>query len=226
MTSFAILNFVFLNILRLFRRLNTFLFAPCGSVYHKKLIWVTILGFIFINSFTYDFATLKFLSLTVIILKDKIFIMANNIILSFFFFWLFTLTLVVLKLKSHYYNLISRTKKTSIDEILDQILFNDEQFKKEIESLKSQLNQQINQGKFHLQKIGLVRFDPFERMAGEQSFVLALLDNEDNGIVLNFISTKEGLRVYTKRIKNRQAVDMELSQEEKEAIKNASLFHK
>jgi len=164
--------------------------------------------------------------LTVIILKDKIFIMINNIILSFFFFWIFALTLIILKLKSHYYNLISRTKKSNIDEILDKIIFDNEKINKEIESLKNRLNQQIDQSKFYLQKIGLVRFDPFERMAGEQSFVLALLDKEDNGIVINFINTKEGLRVYTKRIKSKQGVDIELSQEEKEAIKNASHFYK
>jgi len=147
--------------------------------------------------------------------------MGNNLILSFFFFWLLVLTLIIFKLRNHYYNLITRTKKEKIDEILDKILLNEDELKKEINTIKERLDQEINQSRFHLQKIGLVRFNPFERIAGEQSFVLALLDGEDNGLTINFIYTKEGLRVYTKRIKNGQGVEIELSSEEKEAIKKS-----
>ena len=147
--------------------------------------------------------------------------MVNNLILSFFFFWILALTLIVFKLRNHYYNLITCTKREKIDEILDQILLHQDELKKEINTIKKSLDQEINQSRFHLQKIGLVRFNPFERIAGEQSFVLALLDGEDNGLTINFIYTKEGLRVYTKKIKNGQRVDIELSSEEKEAIKKA-----
>ena len=70
------------------------------------------------------------------------------------------------------------------------------------------------------QKIGIVRFNPFNDMGGNQSFVIALLDNKDNGFVISSLFIKEGNRVYAKSIKNGQS-DYPLSGEEKEALERA-----
>ena len=89
-------------------------------------------------------------------------------------------------------------------------------------TLKKELKEEILSSRLHIQKIGLVRFNPFERMGGEQSFIIALLDKEENGLTLNFIHTKEGLRVYTKKIKNGKVEEYDLSEEEKKAIEKSS----
>ncbi len=138
-----------------------------------------------------------------------------------FFIWLLTLTFIIFKLRSHYYNLVSRTRKRNIDDILDHLLNTNDNFKKEISLIKKELDEEINKSKFHLQKIGLVRFNPFERIGGEQSFVLAFLDAENNGLIINFIYTRDGLRVYTKKVKKGKGEKHELSEEEQEAIKNS-----
>lgn len=70
------------------------------------------------------------------------------------------------------------------------------------------------------QKIGVVRFNPFNGMGGNQSFVIAMLDDENNGFVLSSIFIKEGNRVYAKTIKNGKS-DHLLSNEENEAISKA-----
>lgn len=138
-----------------------------------------------------------------------------------FFIWLLTLTFIILKLRSHYYNLVSRTRKRKIDDVLDHLLNTNDNFKKQISLIKKELDEEINKSKFHLQKIGLVRFNPFERMGGEQSFVLAFLDAEYNGLIINFIYTRDGLRVYTKKVKKGKGEKYELSKEEQEAIENS-----
>lgn len=145
----------------------------------------------------------------------------NNLILTIFFFWLLVLTLYFLKLRQHYYYLTSKTQKDTLDEILEKILKEDEEFKKEIDFLKNELNKLINSSRYHFQKYGLVRFNPFDRSGGDQSFVIAFLDEKDNGLTVNFIYTKEGLRVYTKEIREGRGVNFELSEEEKEAIKKS-----
>lgn len=85
--------------------------------------------------------------------------------------------------------------------------------KKEIEGLK-------NKSKFPLQKISVIRFNPFSSGGGDQSFSIALLDGNDNGMVISSIYSREGNRVYTKPIKEGKS-DYTLSDEEKEAIKKA-----
>jgi len=70
------------------------------------------------------------------------------------------------------------------------------------------------------QKIGMIRFNPFSDMGGNQSFVIALLDSQNNGFVISSLFIKEGNRVYTKAVKGGQS-DYPLSNEEKEAIKRA-----
>lgn len=147
--------------------------------------------------------------------------MLDNLILTFFFFWLLVLTLYFLKLRQHYFYLTSKTKKETLDEILEKLLKDDEIFSNELSLIKKEIGRISENSKYYFQKYGLVRFNPFERVGGEQSFVIAFLDKEDNGLTINFIYTKEGLRIYPKEVRLGKGVNFELSQEEKEAIKNS-----
>jgi hypothetical protein len=71
------------------------------------------------------------------------------------------------------------------------------------------------------QRVGLVRFNPFEDTGGNQSFALALLDGEGNGWVLSSLHARNGTRVYAKAIRGGRS-DGALSDEETAAIKQAS----
>lgn len=143
--------------------------------------------------------------------------------MGLFFIWLAILSFFVYKTKSHYSNLIRRTKGQKIDEILDSILEQDSLFKKDLISLRKELDLVVKESQFYYHKIGLVRFNPFGRTGGDQSFVLALLDKEDRGITLNFIYTHEGIRVYAKKVKDGKGEEYDLSEEEHKAIKQAAI---
>jgi cell division protein FtsL len=69
-------------------------------------------------------------------------------------------------------------------------------------------------------KVGVVRFNPFKDTGGDQSFVVALLDSKNNGLVLSSLFTREGTRVYTKPIEKGTST-YNLSNEEQEAIQKA-----
>ncbi len=71
------------------------------------------------------------------------------------------------------------------------------------------------------QRVGLVRFNPFEDTGGNQSFALALLDAEGNGWVLSSLHSRNGTRVYAKAIRGGRS-EAALSDEESSAIKQAS----
>jgi hypothetical protein len=72
-----------------------------------------------------------------------------------------------------------------------------------------------------LQRVGLVRFNPFEDTGGMQSFALALLDAEGNGWVLSSLHARTGTRVYAKAVHAGRS-DGALSDEEAAAIKQAT----
>ena len=74
--------------------------------------------------------------------------------------------------------------------------------------------------KQQIRKVGLVRYNPFEEMGGNLCFALALLDGEDNGVVLNGIHSRTGSFTYAKPIEMGVSTYM-LSNEEKQAVKMA-----
>lgn len=67
------------------------------------------------------------------------------------------------------------------------------------------------------QKIGLVKYDAYNQMGGLLSFSLALLDENDNGFVLNSVHSADGCYNYTKEIKAGLS-DISLGEEEKKAL--------
>ena len=50
------------------------------------------------------------------------------------------------------------------------------------------------------QKLGLVKYDAFHQMGGKLSFSLALLDENNNGFIINSVHSTDGCYSYTKRI--------------------------
>ena len=144
------------------------------------------------------------------------------VVLAFFFIWLVFLTAIVLKTKAHYNNLISKTRKRNIDEILDELLMIDKKTREDLETVKKELYEQIKASTLHIQKIGLVSFSPFEKIGGEKSYVISFLNYENSGIVMNFIYTRDGLRVYSKKVKKGKGEEYGLSEEEEKAIEKGS----
>lgn len=145
----------------------------------------------------------------------------DNISNFLFFIWLFVLSYFFIKLRNHYYRLISNTKKEKLDQILDLLLEKNVKIENEVELIRKELKDQIELSKFHFQKIGLLRYNPFDKSDSNQSFIISLLDKKNNGLILNFIYIKEGLRVYVKKVKNGKGEEYDLSEEEKEAIKKS-----
>ena len=85
-----------------------------------------------------------------------------------------------------------------------------EKNRKDIENLYRKLG-----GTF--QKMGIVKYDAFNQMGGQLSFSLALLDENDNGFIINSVHSAEGCYSYTKEIKN-GLCDISLGDEEKKAL--------
>ena len=78
----------------------------------------------------------------------------------------------------------------------------------------------LNKMKFTFQKVGLVKYDAFNEMGGKLSFSLALLNEKNDGFIINSVHSTEGCYSYTKVIKNGEC-DISLGDEEKKALQMA-----
>lgn len=73
-----------------------------------------------------------------------------------------------------------------------------------------------------VQRVGIVRFNPFEDTGGNQSFVVALLDAQANGVLLTSLHARTGTRVYLRTVVGGRC-DVPLSAEETEALRQAGI---
>ena len=67
-------------------------------------------------------------------------------------------------------------------------------------------------------KINITRYNPFNDIGGDQSFILTILNQDDSGVILSSLHNRDITRIYAKPIKNGQGDNITLSKEEKLAI--------
>lgn len=70
------------------------------------------------------------------------------------------------------------------------------------------------------QKSGIVKYDAFNEMGGKLSFAIAMLDNKNNGWIINAMHSREGCYTYVKEIVKGESY-VELAEEEAEALDKA-----
>jgi len=73
--------------------------------------------------------------------------------------------------------------------------------------------------KTHLQTLTLKRFNPFSDTGGDQSFLLAILDGNKDGIVITSLHSRENTRFYVKSVKGGVGLEHPLSSDEQKIIK-------
>ena len=74
--------------------------------------------------------------------------------------------------------------------------------------------------KNNVQKIGFVKYNAYDETDNKLSFALAMLDDRNDGITINYIYSKHGGNIYAKLVSNGNTEER-LSEEEALAIKNA-----
>ena len=112
-------------------------------------------------------------------------------------------------------------KKTEKEpENLKEILIHLKKLEENNKEIARELADFKKESKKNLQKVGIIRFNPFKEVGGDQSFSLAVLDAIDNGFVITSLYSHEGNRVYAKPIEKGASI-YSLSKEEKKALDKA-----
>lgn len=107
---------------------------------------------------------------------------------------------------------LEETLVTRLSQV-DKLMTANEENEKNIETLFANM-------KHTFQKIGLVKYDAFHEMGGKLSFSLVLLDQSNNGFIMNAVHSREGCYTYIKEIIDGNSI-ITLAEEEKEALQMA-----
>lgn len=155
-------------------------------------------------------------------LKTDNFILISTIINMLLFIVVIALIVYVSKINKKYLIFMKKLGNgNNLDEMLKKYLLDVAEIKQdnlEIKAYYTKLDTDIASG---IQKIGLIRYNAFQNVGSDLSFALALLDRDNNGVVLNGLYGSESSNIYAKPIKNGQST-YQLSEEEKEALLIAS----
>lgn len=148
----------------------------------------------------------------------------SEIVIGFIFLstvWLVILTFLLLRMTTHYFRLTKNITKKDLKNVLDEIL----RLIKKHDDLNTQVLKKIKklskEDRFHLQKVGFLRFNPFADTGGDQSFILALLDKDNSGVVLSSLHSRGTTRLYAKKVVHGKGEPFELSSEEKGVVSKA-----
>ena len=140
-------------------------------------------------------------------------------------FWIITIVNLVQikKMKKKYEKFMSGSDAKTLEETianhLDQIdglISSNTKNEKNIDKLTNQI-------KYAFQKVGLVKYDAFQEMGGKLSFSLCLLNEKEDGFIINAMHSREGCYTYIKEIIAGNCVII-LSEEEKEALEMAKAY--
>ncbi len=162
------------------------------------------------------------------ILQENIeYVMLGCSIAALLFLIMFIIMIVNLvsisKLKKKYQTFMggadARTLEQTIADRLDAIdglIVSNQENKKNISLLTDQI-------KLTFQKVGMVKYDAFQEMGGKLSFSLCLLNERNDGFIINAMHSREGCYTYIKEIIAGNCVIL-LSEEEKEALEMAKAY--
>ena len=108
----------------------------------------------------------------------------------------------------------------NLDEMLKKYLDDVREIKKDNSEIKAYYTKLDNDIDTCIQKIGLVRYNAFKDVGSDLSFAIAMLDRNDNGVILNGLYGSESSNIYAKPVKNGIS-KYQLSEEEKTALEIA-----
>ena len=126
-----------------------------------------------------------------------------------------------IKLKNKYNKFMKKIGNgKNIEEDLENYMYRVERVEKQNAEIISYCKNLDDEVAKCIQKVGMVRYSAFKDTGSDLSFAVAMLDENNDGVVFNGIYSREMSNIYAKPVKNGVS-EYTLSEEEKEAIRRA-----
>lgn len=136
--------------------------------------------------------------------------------------WVALLSIYLIKTIGHWRRLTKGENNLDLGKVLEKIVTRGDLQANQITQILKELDKSKKRELANFQKHALIRFNPFEEAGGDQSFVIALLDGDNNGIVVSSLHSRGGTRVYAKQVVGAKPATHQFSKEEKEAVEKAA----
>jgi len=123
------------------------------------------------------------------------------------------------KLKAKYYRFMTgiSASDANLDEVLEHCIDRLDDLDSKCRELELMINK-LERDLFHcIQKVGVVRYNAFDNVGSDLSFSIALLDNNDDGLVMSSLFSRDSSSIYAKPIHKGKS-KYALSAEELKAI--------
>ena len=134
--------------------------------------------------------------------------------------WVVLLQRAEARLRRRLRRVLTGGESTSLDQILDQQAQRLDGLSGRVDAL-NKLHQELEAiTQRAVQKVGVIRYNPFADAGGDQSFAIALLDAEGNGLVVSSLHSRTETRVFAKPVRAGRST-YPLSDEEQQAVKKA-----
>ena len=134
--------------------------------------------------------------------------------------WLLFLQRSEARLRGRLRTILNESGTTGLDEVLDTQRKGIEGLSQRLDTVTALQRELDAATKLALQRVGVVRYNPFQDSGGDQSFALALLDHAGTGIVISSLHGRAETRIFAKQIENGRSTHS-LSEEEQQAIRAA-----
>lgn len=154
-------------------------------------------------------------------LKTDTFIITNVIVLCVLFIGFFIMIERLHSINKSYKTFLKKLGNgENIEEDLENYMYRVERVEKQNAEIKNLVDTIDMNMDSCIQKIGIVRYNAFKDTGSDLSFALAMLDEKNNGVVLNGIYSREMSNIYAKPVENGKS-KYTISEEEEEAIQKA-----
>lgn len=143
------------------------------------------------------------------------------VVLGVLVIWLGILSLLIWRQNKFLKSLFPKSGERDIRKKFEEIVKTVEDFNNKLSDLDDKVEEFRSQGLRHIQRVELLRFNPYDDTGGDISFTACFLDDQGSGIVITSLHARSGTRVFGKEIISGKAKKQELSKEEESVIKKA-----
>lgn len=124
------------------------------------------------------------------------------------------------KIRKKYLIFMRGKEASSLEQDIIDLYNDNRELKEKIGQNRKDIKTLYKREQKDFQRVGLIKYDAYQQMGGNLSFALALLNEDNDGFVINSVHSTEGCYMYIKDIKS-GACEIELGKEERAALEEA-----
>lgn len=134
--------------------------------------------------------------------------------------WLSLLTKKQNRMIKNYEVFMQGKNARSLEDSIATLFRDTDRLKEKSEANRKEIQLLFRKNAYAFQKFGILKYDAFHELGGKLSFSLCLLNEKDDGFILNSIHSSDGTYSYTKAVHNGKP-DVELTEEENQVLNDA-----